>query len=319
MSLARENDPKHVSDVLGEFFRRSGMQRSLRRAEAVLLWPRVAGVEVARFSSARAVRDGVLYVDVDDSETAMHLSLQRRRFLAVYHDTYKVTSVKEIRFQAGRAARGKDTSEPDDEAAASVPGPAPDPQELTQLARELESLQLGEEVTGMLMTTGRSLLALRARQRAAGHTACPTCGALHPGLSEALTPREAALAGRDASGYELPDRELCEACRRYAADAKVKAAAQVLALDPLRQTPSLSDTERAVALRLARSRLQHELEVAFPLALSDPGRKGEMEALALRLASLVAGKPEDELTDTDFEVVPARYRRFLDLFGPEPR
>ena len=62
---------RHVSELLGEFFRRSGLKRAVRRAEAVLLWPQVAGAEVARFTEARVLRDGVLYVDVSDSETAM--------------------------------------------------------------------------------------------------------------------------------------------------------------------------------------------------------------------------------------------------------
>ena len=32
---------RHVSELLAEVFRRAGMKRNLKRAEAVLLWPRV--------------------------------------------------------------------------------------------------------------------------------------------------------------------------------------------------------------------------------------------------------------------------------------
>lgn len=304
---------------------RSGMKRSLRRAEAVLLWPRVAGVEVAGFSSARAVRDGVLYVDVDDSETAMHLSLQRRRFLAVYHDTYKVTDVKEIRFQAGRAARGARgeagaSGRGDEASLADTEETAPDPQALARLARELGDLGFDEDVTGLLLTAGRSLLALRARQRSQGYTECPACGALHPGLSEEPTPREVALQGRDTSDYELPDRELCEACRRYALDGKVRAAASDLALDPVGATPLLSEPERAVAGRLAVAALELELRATFAQALADPGYRVALRSLVLRLAGLITGKAPGSLTDADLEVVEPRYRRFLDLDDPlEPQ
>src|SRR5690554_4697886 len=68
--MARE---KPVSVVLDEVFRRGGMKRSLKRAQVVVLWTRVAGRELSRFTRARAFRDGVLFVDTSDSETAMHL------------------------------------------------------------------------------------------------------------------------------------------------------------------------------------------------------------------------------------------------------
>src|SRR5690554_205218 len=93
---------RHVSEFFAEVFRRAGMKRNMKRAEAVLLWPRVVGADVARFSSARALREGILYVDVSDSETVMHLSMQRSRFLGEYRTTYGVTDVREIRFQVLR-------------------------------------------------------------------------------------------------------------------------------------------------------------------------------------------------------------------------
>ncbi len=317
--------------MLGEFFRRSGMKRSLRRAEVVLLWPRVAGPEVARFSSARALRDGVLYVDVSDSETAMHLSLQRRRFLAVFHDTYKTTDVKEIRFQAGRPGpSGRSESRrgpqrgigPASSAADRAPedAPAPDPHALSRLARELGGLDLKDEVSAVLLTAGRSLLALHAKQRAAGYAECPTCGALHPGPLEELSPREIALAGRDTSGYDLPDRQLCSACRRHAAAAGVKAAARELALDPTSPTPLLSDPERAVALRLAAAALDVDMRTAFVEALADPRTRQTLASLARRRVALAAaqayGSPGDS-ADAALDVLDPRYRRFLDLEGDE--
>ena len=75
---------RHVSELLAEVFRRGGLKRGVRRAEAVLLWRRLVGPELAAFSAAKVLRDGVLYVNVSDSETAMHLSLERQRFITSY-------------------------------------------------------------------------------------------------------------------------------------------------------------------------------------------------------------------------------------------
>jgi len=315
--VARKDGLTHVGDALSQFFQRAGMKRSLKRAEAVLLWPRVAGPEVARFSSARSVQGGVLYVDVDDSETAMHLSLQRRRFLAVYHDTYRATDVKEIRFQAGRAARrGADAEHAASfgaDAGPDVEAPAPEPRELTRLARELGELDLSEDVSALLLNAGRSLLSLRAKQRAAGYAECPTCGALHPGPLEEPTPREEALVGRDASGYELPDRELCAACRRYAHQPSVKSAALRLRLDPTESTPLLSDAERAVAVRLAHAALDGDLQQAFVEALGSSAARPRLAALARIKAALASGRPPAEVREADLAVLDPRYRRFLDL------
>ncbi len=327
--MARRDGLTHVGDALNQFFQRGGMKRSLKRAEAVLLWPRVAGPEVARFSTARAVQAGVLYVDVDDSETAMHLSLQRRRFLAVYHDTYRVSEIKEIRFQAGRAVRPATAADAPAAGAGSAPAhgaaadpapPAPEPQELTRLVRQLGELDLTEDVSALLLNAGRALLSLRAKQRAAGYAECPTCGALHPGPLEEPTPREAALAGREAGDYELPDRELCAACRRYARSASVKSAAHRLRLDPTEPTPLLSDAERAVAVRLAHAALDVDLQQAFIEAGGSSHARPRRAALVRVKAALACGRPPADVRESDLSAIDARYRRFLDLesdAGPE--
>ena len=56
--MAGKRGGGHVSEVLAEVFRRGGMKRAVKRAEAVLLWPQVVGSEVARFTEAKALQDG---------------------------------------------------------------------------------------------------------------------------------------------------------------------------------------------------------------------------------------------------------------------
>lgn len=300
---------RHVSELLAEFFRRNGLKRSMRRAEAVLLWPRVVGADVARFSSARALRDGVLFVDVSDSETAMHLSLQRSRFLKVFHDTYRVNDVKEIRFQVGRVG---ESSRASDDGTVQTPLVEADPGKREELARRLDTLGLPSEVGSVVQQAGERLLALTARRRAEGWQACPTCGALHDGPIRPITQREEALAtaGRRDPEVEL-DRLLCGACRRYAQEGRVRAAAMRLRLDPMLSTPNLADDERAVAVLLACQQLDILLRELMPAAVSDPRLLPELEQVTRCRVGLSLNLPAADVKAEDVQRFDPRLARLL--------
>ncbi|MFO7546874.1 MAG: DUF721 domain-containing protein [Trueperaceae bacterium] len=310
---------RHVTEILDEVFRRAGMKRGLKRAEAVLLWPRVVGADVARFASARALRDGVLYIDVSDAETAMHLGLQRRRFLAVYHDTYRAHEVKDIRFQVGAAANaatdpGAGASRRGDANAdaAAAAAARPDAAELAELARQIGAMDLPDDVAAAALRAGRSLLAMRARQRAEGWHACPTCGALHDGAVRPDTPRERTLRTSGRLGAEeRRDRELCPACRRASHEPRVRAAAQRLATRPSVPTPGLAEEERAVAVRLATEYLDGVLTELLPIALADPSARDHLERAARCRVALEHGKELDDVDDDDLARLPAAVRRLL--------
>lgn len=320
-----ERDMRPVAELIGELFRRKGMKRSLRRAEAVLLWPRVVGADVARFSSARTLSDGVLVVDVNDSETAMHLSLQRRRFLARYHETYSLNDVKEIRFQVGRVARtmreggssevsgaaggrlnAKRVSDDATGGEATV-----DPQAVAALARGIEAVSMPEELKAAVLRAGRSFIGMRARQTAAGFSACPTCGALHDGPSLPPTPREQTLLAKHRDHPDLRDRELCLSCRRYAREARVNETARRLALDPGTSDAELSEAERSVARRLACAYLDSVITELLPRAVSQPALKPQFELIARCRAAITVGKRVDDLDDHDLSVLDDRVTRFL--------
>lgn len=270
----------HVSVFLSEFFRKQGYKKAVRRAEAVLLWPQVAGREVARFTNARVLRDGVLYIDVSDAETAMHLNLQRRRFLDVYHARFEQRSVKDVRFGVGRV-RIEPESEP------PPPSPPADPQQQTDLARALGSLHLPDDVTAAAMRAGNAMLRYRALRRSQGWSACPTCGALRPGP------------------------ELCDACTRYARDPRVQAAAKRLALRPGDSTPELSEEERAVADRSAAAELDAALFALLPQVLADPRLRDQLEHIAKRRAALAAGKTLQTVSEQDMLALDDRVLRVL--------
>lgn len=302
----RGGGPRSAGELLAEVFRRKGMRRSLRRAEAVLLWPRVVGPEVARFTSARSFADGVLYVDVTDSETAMHLNLQRQRFVEVYRETYGLAEVKDVRFQAGRlTAKAGEQGSPD-----AAP-PEPDPAEVASLVRAVEEARLPGDIAAVARAAARTLASHWARQRAAGHAACPTCGVLHDGAVSGLTPRQRRLAelGRDSD--ELRDRELCPSCRRAAREPRVIAAARRLALAPNEPHPELTVEEAAVARRLAGLYLEETLEDLLPRVVSDPALRPHLERAARCRAALATGKDPDDLSDDDLRSLDERVARVL--------
>ena len=280
---------RHVRDVIGEFFRRGGMLRSVRRAEAVVAWPRIVGAELARFAQARALRSGVLLVDVSDSETAMHLSLQRARFLDAYERYLGRREVRDIRFAAGRRAPPP---------AASPPQPPrdPDPQAWSALAAELGALDLPAELAGPALAAARAMLTHRRRAREAGWTPCPHCGALSP------------------------DPGPCEACRRYRADPGVRFAAERLVTDPDAATPELSDDERVVARALAVEALDARLLELLPQVLAAPALKPQLAQAARHRVALDQGRPTCDIDDADLDRLDPRIARVLGRWGSaDPR
>ncbi len=273
-----------VGELIAEVFRRGGMVRAVRKAEAVVAWPRIAGPELARFARARALRGGVLFVDVPDSETAMHLSLQRARFLEAYARRFGGGTVRDIRFSAGRPV---DTPVPD----APPPPSEPDPEEWTLLRRRLGELELPAPLAGPALAAGRAMLAHRSRARQAGWTPCPHCGALSP------------------------EPGPCDACRRHRDAPPVRAAARVLTFDPGAPTPALSEEERAVAAALAVEELDARMAELLPQVLATPELRPQLELAARHRLALAEGREPTDVGDADVARLDPRIARALGRWG----
>lgn len=271
----------HVSDVLAEVFKRGGMKRAVKRAESVLLWTQVVGPEVAKFTEAKTLRDGLLYVETSDSETAMHLMLQRQRFLDVYRAKFGVKDIQDIRFSVGRPRSMPII--PDD--------PKPQVQinakELAKLAKDLGELDLPEILAAPTMQAAKAMLTYRERKRAEGWQECRICGSLTP------TP------------------ESCDSCKRYALEPRVKTASQALILDPTIETPLLSDEERLVAKHQAQSYLKDKLQEILPYVLADPSRKLELESVARCYVAHCLNKQLAEVSEADLDILDSRVARVL--------
>ena len=268
----------HVGEVLAEVFRRGGMKRAVRRAEAVLLWPQVAGPQVAKFTEAKSLRDGVLWVEVTDSETSMHLTLQRQRFLDVFVGKFKVKDVRDIRFRVGRPRMETPPPPP--------PKPAPvDSKVLSKFARDVG--ELPEDLARPAMGAAKAMLLYRERRRAEGWEECSLCGALC-----------------DTGG-------LCSTCQRYETEARVQRSSRDLALDPHAPTPLLSEDERRVAVYLAKSYLMDKLRELLPFVLADPTYKSELEFVARCYVAHELDKAIHEIKPEDLDILENRVARAL--------
>ncbi|HEX7003310.1 MAG TPA: DUF721 domain-containing protein [Trueperaceae bacterium] len=271
----------HVSELLAEVFRRGGMKRSLKRAQAVLLWPQVAGKQLAAFTRARSLVDGVLIVEVPDSETAMHLTLQRQRFLDVFQGKFGAREVRDIRFQTGRRVGAEE------QPAVEAKQVQVDPTDLAQLTRALGELELPDELSQPALQAAQSMLAYRARRKAEGWSNCPTCDAL------------------------TPETGLCSTCRRYSEDPQVVAAAGRLAVNPSVGTPALSEEQRSVASLLAQRELAGTLSELLPQVLADPQLRQQLETVARCYLALRLGKAPAQVSDADLALLPPKVARIL--------
>ena len=282
-----------MAELLHEVFRRSGLVRGVRRAEAVVLWRRVVGPEVARFARAVTLQHATLVVDVPDPETALHLGLQRHHLLRAYAEHLGPDVVREIRFRVGRAADPPTAVEP--AAGAAV---AADPRALAALARALQDVP--EALSGAALQAGAALLTLQARRRAAGWRPCPICGAL----------REP-VADEGGAADPRPGPHWCSTCRRHSEQPKVTRQAARLVLDPDAATPSLSEDERHVARHLAAAQAAEQALALLPHALADPSALAPLERLAHAQAALQAGVALAAVDDQTLAVVDARVLRAI--------
>ncbi len=281
-----------LAELLREAFRRSGLLRGVRRAEAVVLWRRVVGPEVARFSRAVSLQQATLVVDVPDPETALHLGLQRHHLLRAYAEHLGPDVVREIRFRVGRPADAERAPEPTPGSSASA-----DPRAVAALARRLQDVP--EALAGPALQAGAALLALRARRRAEGWQPCAVCDAL----------REPRRGSPAAPAIEHPD--WCPTCRRVSSLPRVTRQAARLALDPDAATPSLSDDERLVARALAAERAAERALALLPQALADPSVVPALEHVARAQAALARGLSLDQVDDEALAHVDPRILRAL--------
>lgn len=258
-----------ASTLLEKLFARQGLKRGMRDAQVVQAWRRAVGPEAARLSEARRFTRGTLFVDVSDSETAMHLAMQRRRFMDAINDALGWEAVKELRF----AARGSvsPVATPDRSAEPRFGPPGPDD---TRAAVRL--VGEADQTVGLEAVT-RAAAAFAAREReaqAAGWSRCVYCDAVIEGGRTCLT------------------------CGRYEHDARVQQTAAAWTAGEDGPTMALTEDEARVARTLAAGQLLQQVEMDLPAALTDRRVAAAVMRALQRRAALLLNVASADVSDT---------------------
>ncbi len=284
---------RHVSELLGAFFSRQGMVRAVRRAEAVVAWPRIVGPKLAGMAQARSLKDGVLFVDVSDSETAMHMALERPRILEAYERALGRREIRDVRFVAGRKGSSEDETNNREDPAQSDSSVAIDQEAWHALTSPLTEMALPDDLESMTIQVARALLAHRARAEAAGWRACPTCGAWSPN--------------------ELG----CDACLRYREQAHVRALSDQFMVMPETPASHLSEEEVSVARALAVEQLDAMLRRLLTQVLASPSLLPQLAVAARNRVALAEGIAAESVSDHDLMRLDPRVARALGRWGGE--
>jgi len=302
---------QNASDALAELFGRSGMKRRLKRAEAVILWPQVVG-DVARFSEAKRLQDGVLIVEVADSETAMHLSHQRHRFIDAYQRRFGVSELKDIRFRVGKPQAPQTPAPP-------PPQAAPDPKALALMAKHINA-QLPDTLAGPALQAAKAMLRAQAARAAQGAPQCQICGVITQ-----QTPANTPVTNTPVTNTPVTNTPvtntpktvnsvvLCRACRRYLEHPLVSRASRAIAVNPDKPTPELSDDERLAALWQAERLLHKRIDGLIPHVLAEPDQRVILETAVRCYLALHLKKPLAEVTETDFVQLEPHLQRLLGI------
>ena len=285
MSRRKAYRQTNAADAVDSFTRRAGIRRGLRRAEIVLAWERLAGSDLAQFTHARRFDQGVVYVDVSDSETALHLQYERMRFLQGYA-RLGFGEVKDIRFAAAKLP-------PATKPTATPPDAPADPALVSRLFADIEQAELPDELAAAAREAAESYARNQARKAAQGAQPCIICGALHMGHDRPLTLQDEAklAAGRRVPGETL--RLLCISCRMHALSARTDRISRSLVLGTEQVPGEATPEELQVAQYLAADYLREMLERLAAEVARYPVARPQLQELANRYLELLtpAGEP----------------------------
>ena len=276
--------PQRISSYLNQTFTQNGIKRAIKRAEIVILWPKVVGEDVARFSSAKSFKEGILLVEVSDNETATHLTLQRQHFLKSYRENFAI-EIKDIRFRVGILTT-------------SLPKQIPqnpiviDEQELSRLTQHISELDLSKDLTKVIFKSAQAFLRQKAERQALGWQPCEICGVL-----------------------KAPKEKLCLHCQRLSTSSTVKEASQKLAVNPEANLSYLNRDSFPVARYLAKKRLLEQMQELLPFALANPNNLGQLEQATHCYLAHQLNKSLKEVVKNDYAHLPSNIARVLGYLG----
>jgi predicted nucleic acid-binding Zn ribbon protein len=98
----RKSAPARVSEVLGSYLKRQGLEGRLAQATVVEEWPRLVGPQMARAAVAESVTaDGTLFVRVRSAAWRQELSLMTHEIIARLNAGRNTGRIERIRWVVG--------------------------------------------------------------------------------------------------------------------------------------------------------------------------------------------------------------------------
>ncbi|MGB9867502.1 MAG: DUF721 domain-containing protein [Bacillota bacterium] len=126
-----------------------GLEKRIKEEQAALIWPRVAGIHIARKTRGMWVKDGVLYVYLSTSAWAHQLSYLKAQLLERIEKELGKGVIRDIRFGSG-PPRGPCVTEMVDEVRQEQRCRTELTQQEIQLAEEAASLVNDNELSKLV-------------------------------------------------------------------------------------------------------------------------------------------------------------------------
>ncbi|MCI2430157.1 DUF721 domain-containing protein [Candidatus Acetothermia bacterium] len=155
--------------LMEKLFRRHGLGEEYRAQEPALHWPKVVGARMAKITEPLYVQNGVLFVAVTSHVFQHEFTLMRAEFRKKLNEHFGEERVREVRFVVESKPKGEPPF-----SLARVPLLPQEEREIEQLATEIESAELREDLKRLMSTAKR----IERARREWGWKPCPRCSTL---------------------------------------------------------------------------------------------------------------------------------------------
>lgn len=274
-----------MGKLMGATLGSARLGRGVERARAILLWPSAVGPELSKITRPRSQQGGTLFVEVRDSATAHHLTMQRQHLLKRLNALMGDQNVTELRFSVGSIKHVPD-------APRAAPLPAPDRARARQLAQDVQDPELKQAV----LRAAEAMTRARKWREEQGYRPCPVCGEPSPNTGPA---------------------QPCRACTLTLEDPNVRRAARGLLRSP-EQASALADLIGDSGVNAARYLALEQLADQLDLLALECVRGGGEEAYLSFLRAqaevylcLKLGKARQALKRSDQSKLPERVRQVI--------